>query len=249
MQNRATKVILAGLATLSVGVGAASTIAAASNDHSALLSATKQVAQESMLKQQAQRANAAAESAEAATAGRAVQTAQAAAAGTAAAAAMKAAVAKDAAAAKEAAAKQAAAKQAAAKQAAAKEAAAKEAAAKAMPNGVSTVTSFWDPETASGRPMSYRTLASPYWPLGTKVKITYGNKSTIGVVDDFGPAEWAVAQHKIPAIVDMSSPMMASLSGSSEDTVVAKFQVVEWGKGGTFRTSGTGYDRAYGHAA
>lgn len=114
-----------------------------------------------------------------------------------------------------------------------------------LPNGSSTATSFWDPETASGRPMAFRTLASPYWPLGTKVKITYQGKSTVGVVDDFGPAEWAVAQHDPPAIIDLSEKMMAKLSGSESDVVQVKFQVLEMGDGPSYRKSGSGRDAAF----
>lgn len=115
-----------------------------------------------------------------------------------------------------------------------------------LPGGLSTATSFWDPETASGEPMSYRTLASPYWPLGTKVKITYNGKSTVGVVDDFGPAEWAVAQHDPPAVVDLSEKMMDRLSGSTDNVVQVKFKVLDMGDGPTYRKSGTGYDSAFG---
>ncbi|MEU6409430.1 hypothetical protein [Microbispora sp. NPDC046933] len=118
--------------------------------------------------------------------------------------------------------------------------------AASLPSGVSTATSFWDGETASGRPMRYQTIASPYWPLGTKVRITHKGKSAIGVVEDFGPAEWAVAQHDIPAIVDLSEKMMADLTGVASNTVHVRFQVLKWGKGGVYRRSGTGYDLAMG---
>ncbi|WP_169944469.1 hypothetical protein [Microbispora sp. H11081] len=118
--------------------------------------------------------------------------------------------------------------------------------AKSLPSGVATATSFWDAQTASGKPMRYRTLASPYWPLGTKVRITHKGKSAIGVVDDFGPAEWAVAQHAVPAIVDLSEKMMADLTGVASNTVRVRFEVLEWGKGRVFRRSGTGYDLAMG---
>jgi hypothetical protein len=116
-----------------------------------------------------------------------------------------------------------------------------------LPYGTATATSFWDSQTASGKPMSFQTLASPYWPLGTKVKVSYQGKSQVGVVEDFGPAEWAVAQHDIPAIVDISSEMMQSLSGTGDNTVHVTFQVLSWGHGGVYRHSGTGYALAYGH--
>ncbi|KAA9374284.1 hypothetical protein F5972_32485 [Microbispora cellulosiformans] len=116
----------------------------------------------------------------------------------------------------------------------------------ALPSGKATATSFWDAATASGKPMRYATLASPYWPLGTRVKITYKGKSAVGVVEDFGPAEWAVAQHDIPAIVDLSEKMMADLTGVASNTVHVRFQVLKWGKGRVYRHSGTGYDLAMG---
>jgi hypothetical protein len=116
----------------------------------------------------------------------------------------------------------------------------------ALPGGVSTGTSFWDASTASGKPMSYHTLASPYWPLGTKVKVTIGKKSAVGVVEDFGPAEWAVAQHNPPAIIDLSEEMMQYLTGTRSNSVPIKFQVLEMGQGPVYRHGGTGYDMATG---
>lgn len=116
----------------------------------------------------------------------------------------------------------------------------------ALPGGVSTGTSFWDAQTASGKPMSYHTIASPYWPLGTKVKITVGKKSAIGVVEDFGPAEWAVAQHNPPAIIDLSEEMMQYFTGTRSNSIPIKFQVLQLGDGPVYRHSGTGYDMATG---
>jgi rare lipoprotein A (peptidoglycan hydrolase) len=116
----------------------------------------------------------------------------------------------------------------------------------ALPSGISTGTSFWDAQTASGKPMSYHTVASPYWPLGTKVKVTIGKKSAVGVVEDFGPAEWAVAQHNPPAIIDLSEEMMQYLTGTRSNSVPVKFQVLSLGNGPVYRHSGTGYDMATG---
>ncbi|MFC0861173.1 hypothetical protein ACFHYQ_02555 [Sphaerimonospora cavernae] len=117
-----------------------------------------------------------------------------------------------------------------------------------LPSGTATATSFWDGATASGKPMRYQTIASPYWPLGTKVKITYRGESAIGFVEDFGPAEWAVAQHDIPAIVDLSEKMMADLTGVRSNTVHVRFEVLKWGTGRVYRRSGTGYDLAMGRS-
>ncbi|WP_283137483.1 RlpA-like double-psi beta-barrel domain-containing protein [Rhizohabitans arisaemae] len=115
-----------------------------------------------------------------------------------------------------------------------------------LPTGSATATSFWDPATASGKPMRYQTIASPYWPLGTKVKVTYQGKSVTGVIEDFGPAEWAVAQHKVPAIIDLSELLMRELTGQRSNVVVVDFEVLEWGKGRVYRDRGTGYDLAFG---
>ena len=117
-----------------------------------------------------------------------------------------------------------------------------------LPSGTATATSFWDAQTASGKPMRYQTIASPYWPLGTKVKITYRGKSVIGFVEDFGPAEWAVAQHRVPAILDLSELMMADLTGVRSNVVLVRFEVLEWGSGRVFRRSGTGHDLAMGRS-
>src|ERR687895_804158 len=117
---------------------------------------------------------------------------------------------------------------------------------KGLPSGRSTATSFWGSQTASGRPMSYKTLASPYWPLGTKVRITYRGKSVTGEVLDFGPAQWAVRQHRPPAIIDLSEKMMADLTGRRSNAVTVSFTVLELGGGRRYVRSGTGYDLAWG---
>ncbi|MFC9975375.1 hypothetical protein ACFVH6_31245 [Spirillospora sp. NPDC127200] len=115
-----------------------------------------------------------------------------------------------------------------------------------LPSGLATATSFWDQATARGARMSYDTIASPYWPLGTRVRVSYGGKSTVGVVEDFGPAEWAVAQHEIPAIIDLSEKMMADLTGHRVHAVKVRFQVLGWGRGDVYRVSGPGYGLAFG---
>jgi len=94
--------------------------------------------------------------------------------------------------------------------------------------------------------MSYATVASPYWPLGTRVQISYRGRTVEGVVQDFGPADWAIAQHEIPAIIDLSEAMMADLTGRREHAIEVRFQVLEWGKGDVYRASGPGYDLATG---
>ncbi|MEU5882564.1 LuxR C-terminal-related transcriptional regulator [Spirillospora sp. NPDC047279] len=115
-----------------------------------------------------------------------------------------------------------------------------------LPGGVATATSFWDPATARGARMSYDTLASPYWPLGTRVRVTYRDESVVGVVEDFGPADWAIAQHDVPAIIDLSEKMMADLTGTRSHAIRVRFEVLEWGRGEVYRASGPGYDLATG---
>nr|WP_272918095.1 RlpA-like double-psi beta-barrel domain-containing protein [Actinomadura rayongensis] len=114
-----------------------------------------------------------------------------------------------------------------------------------LPHGVATATSFWDAATARGARMSARTVASPYWPLGTRVRVSYGGRSADGVVQDFGPAAWAVAQHAPPAIIDLSEPMMAALTGRRVHAVPVRFEVLAFGTGPVYRTSGPGYDLAF----
>jgi hypothetical protein len=115
-----------------------------------------------------------------------------------------------------------------------------------LPSGIATATSFWDRATASRHRMTYKTIASPYWPLGTKVRISYRKGTAVGVVQDFGPAEWAVAQHDIPAIIDISEAMMADLTGSRKNAVHVKFHVLIWGHGPAYRAGGPGYALATG---
>lgn len=115
-----------------------------------------------------------------------------------------------------------------------------------LPSGTATATSFWDHLVTRNRRMSYRTLASPYWPLGTEVRVTYRGRTRTGTVRDFGPADWAIAQHAPPAIIDMSEPMMDDLTGKRANAVPVTFKVLKWGKGAVYRASGPGYPLAMG---
>ncbi|WP_067471439.1 hypothetical protein [Actinomadura hibisca] len=115
-----------------------------------------------------------------------------------------------------------------------------------LPTGQATATSFWDQATARGARMSYDTIASPYWPLGTRVRVSYGGRTATGVVEDFGPAEWAIVQHEVPAIIDLSEKMMADLTGHRVHAVKVRFQVLRWGRGDVYRVSGPGYGLAFG---
>ncbi|RFU38234.1 hypothetical protein DZF91_28725 [Actinomadura logoneensis] len=95
--------------------------------------------------------------------------------------------------------------------------------------------------------MSFRTVASPYWPLGTRVRVAYRGRRATGVVEDFGPAGWAVAQHDVPAILDLSEEMMRELTGRREHAVQVRFEVLSWGHGDVYRDSGPGHALAFGH--
>ncbi|WP_018656138.1 hypothetical protein [Actinomadura flavalba] len=118
--------------------------------------------------------------------------------------------------------------------------------ARELPSGVATATSFWDAATARGARMSYVTIASPYWPLGTRVRVTHRGRAAQGVVQDFGPAAWAVAQHRVPAIIDLSEAMMADLTGRRSHAVRVRFEVLKWGRGPVYRATGPGYRLAFG---
>jgi hypothetical protein len=115
-----------------------------------------------------------------------------------------------------------------------------------LPSGVATATSFWDPLVVLNRRMTTKTLASPYWPLGTRVRISYGRRTVVGVVRDFGPAPWAIAQHRIPAIIDTAEPMMRQLTGVRVNAVPVHFEVLNWGPGHYWLTAGPGYGLAMG---
>lgn len=120
--------------------------------------------------------------------------------------------------------------------------------ATAQPDGSKPAffTHFWDDfqPMASGKLMHNRAIASSYWPLGTKVRVGYGDNYIDAVVDDLGPADWVyemhAQQHPNMAIIDLATPLMTELTGGNGNTE-GWYQILEWGDGRTlygFNASG-----------
>jgi len=91
-------------------------------------------------------------------------------------------------------------------------------------------SSFTGLLTASGRPMSGDTIASPYLPLGTKVTVTYNGKSVSGTVWDFGPADWVLAKDPT-RFLDLSTTMMKTLTGKADNLITVQYTVTKYGAG------------------
>ena len=102
-------------------------------------------------------------------------------------------------------------------------------------------TSFWDTGNsgygdtgapASGSPMQFHMVASPYLPMGTRLKIQANGKTMNAFVGDMGPGAGG-------KLLDLSAPAAAYLYGrsvqqartSTRDPV--KYQVTGWGTGNT----------------
>lgn len=95
-------------------------------------------------------------------------------------------------------------------------------------------SSFTGLLTASGRPMSADTIASPYLPLGTKITITYNGKTVNGTVWDFGPADWVLAKDPT-RFLDLSTTMMKTLTGKADNLISVQYTVTHYGTGRIYR--------------
>lgn len=97
-------------------------------------------------------------------------------------------------------------------------------------------SSYWSPgtRTASGAPMNPSTIASPYLPLGTNVDIEYKGKTVSGTVADFGPADWVMVADPT-RFLDIAGPMMAQLTGKSENLISVNYRVTTYGTGRIYR--------------
>jgi len=95
-------------------------------------------------------------------------------------------------------------------------------------------SSFTGLLTASGRPMSGDTIASPYLPLGTKVSVTYNGKTVNGTVWDFGPADWVMKQDPT-RFLDLSTTMMKTLTGKADNLITVQYTVTHYGTGRIYR--------------
>jgi len=95
-------------------------------------------------------------------------------------------------------------------------------------------SSFTGLLTASGRPMTGDTIASPYLPLGTKVSVTYSGKTVNGTVWDFGPADWVLKQDPT-RFLDLSTTMMKTLTGIADSLITVQYTVTHYGNGRIYR--------------
>ena len=95
-------------------------------------------------------------------------------------------------------------------------------------------SSFTGLLTASGRPMTGDTIASPYLPLGTKITVTYNGESVSGTVWDFGPADWVMKQDP-SRFLDLSTTMMKELTGKADNLITVNYTVTHYGTGKIYR--------------
>lgn len=109
--------------------------------------------------------------------------------------------------------------------------------------GGATGTSGWDKaeassytglRTASGRPMTGTTIASPYLPLGTVVEIEYKGKTVTGTVWDFGPADWVMVANP-DRFLDIAIQMMQTLTGTASNVVKVNYRITTYGNGRIYR--------------
>lgn len=102
--------------------------------------------------------------------------------------------------------------------------------------GDAEASSYWGIQTASGRRMDARTLASPYLPLGTTVDIEYNGKTVSGTVWDMGPADWVMSANP-DRFLDLAEPMMQELTGRKSNVVKVKYRITKYGNGRIYRPS------------
>jgi hypothetical protein len=92
-------------------------------------------------------------------------------------------------------------------------------------------SSFGGGMTASGKPVSNVTIASPYLPLGSTVNVQYKGKTVSGIIEDFGPADWVLVLHP-ERFLDLSTSMMSALTGTASNVIRVQYQVTKYNSGG-----------------
>ncbi|MBO2455010.1 hypothetical protein J4573_48540 [Actinomadura barringtoniae] len=119
---------------------------------------------------------------------------------------------------------------------------------KAVLTGTTTSSYFWDDGSgvngdtgapASGKPMQKGMFASPSWPLGTKVKVTYKDRSVTGFVGDRGPGEPShrgvmldLDTYTFRHLLDGGQPASKYDAGSDEGHLKGvRYEVISWGSG------------------
>lgn len=119
---------------------------------------------------------------------------------------------------------------------------------KALLAGKTTASYFWDDGSgingdtgapAFGKPMQKGLFASPSWPLGTKVKVSYKGRSIVGFVGDRGPGEPShrgvmldLDTYTFRYLLDGKKPASKYNSGTGEGHLQGvKWEVLKWGTG------------------
>ncbi|ROO83685.1 hypothetical protein EDD29_1192 [Actinocorallia herbida] len=123
-----------------------------------------------------------------------------------------------------------------------------EAKAKVLWSGTTTASYFWDDGSgvagdtgapASGKPMQKGMFASPSWPMNTKVKVTYKDRSVTGFVGDRGPGEPShrgvmldLDTYTFRYLYDGGKPSNVYSAGVDEGHLKGvKVEVLQWGSG------------------
>ena len=121
-------------------------------------------------------------------------------------------------------------------------------AAQPILTGKTTASYFWDDGSgingdtgapASGEPMQKGLFASPSWPLGTKVKVTYKGRSITGFVGDRGPGAPSSSgvmldldTYTFRYLLDGGKPDSDYDAGTGEGHLQGvKWEVLKWGTG------------------
>jgi rare lipoprotein A (peptidoglycan hydrolase) len=124
----------------------------------------------------------------------------------------------------------------------------KKAEPKAVYAGKTTASYFWDDGSgingdtgapASGEPMQKGLFASPSWPLGTKVKVTYKDRSITGFIGDRGPGSPSSSgvmldldTYTFRYLLDGGKPDSDYDAGTGEGHIQGvKYEVLKWGSG------------------
>jgi hypothetical protein len=119
---------------------------------------------------------------------------------------------------------------------------------KPLLSGTTTSSYFWDDGSgingdtgapASGKPMQKGAFASPSWPMGTKVRVTYEGRSLTGFVGDRGPGDPShqgvmldLDTYTFRHLVDGKQPESKYDTGTPQGHLKdVKWEVLKWGDG------------------
>lgn len=119
---------------------------------------------------------------------------------------------------------------------------------KALLTGQTTASYFWDDGSgvngdsgapAGGKDMQKGLFASPSWPLGTKVRVTYDGRSVTGFIGDRGPGSPSydgimldLDTYTFRYLLDGEKPKSKYYAGTGEGHLKGvEYEVLAWGDG------------------